>query len=165
MDDKNSQTLTEKFIKNLEKLEAGDRARLKRNAGNLINESNQVLGLFYKLLPFEVPKYQEEKYFMAATLFPLAEGGGSGDLGSTLRKVRIPGKNEKGLDRRFQNILDAEKLQLPFRLRQMIHLLHSNRIKVDWLQMLEDLIHWDHPEKYVQKKWARSYYSKTDKKE
>jgi hypothetical protein len=61
------------FCENLSKLDAGEKARLKRNAGRGLAQSRRVMGLFFnKLLPHGVPRYQEEKYFLVATLYPLA---------------------------------------------------------------------------------------------
>ena len=56
------------FIRKLERLEPGDRARLKRSAGKYLHESRDI-GLFYSTLPAGVPEYQEQKYFLLATLY------------------------------------------------------------------------------------------------
>ena len=146
-----------RFISRLENLDAGDRARLKRNSGKTLAEAHDVLALFYGLLPAGVPAYQEEIYFLLATLFPLADGGAEHDLGASLFKARNL-KNAKGLDSRVENLLDADLTQLHFRLRQTIHFLHSCRVRVNWQQLLEDLLQWDHPDRYVQQRWARSYF-------
>ncbi len=150
------------FIQKLAKLDAGDRARLKRNAGNRLNESNGVLGLFYnKLLPYKVGRWDEAWYFLVATLYPLEKEVSAApppsNLGESLRRIRST-KNEAGLDKRVERLLDADEQQLPFHLRQAIHLLTSNRGRVNWEQLLKDLQGWSHPEKYAQKNWARSYF-------
>jgi CRISPR system Cascade subunit CasB len=146
------------FIERLEELDAGERARLKRNAGRTLAESRNVLGLFYRLLPPGVPLYQQEVFFLIATLHPLAKGGGQGDLGASLHRARRPA-NAHGLDRRVEVLLDADESQLPFRLRQAIHFLQSNRISVNWPRLLDDLLHWGHSGRNVQKRWARSYFA------
>lgn len=145
------------FIARLEALDAGDRARLKRNAGKTIAEAHEVLGLFYGLLPPGTPQYQEEVYFLLATLFPLASGGGKGDFGAHLAFAQNS-KNSKGLDRRVEILLDADLNQLHFRLRQAVHFLQSCRVHVNWLQLLDDLLQWNHPDRFIQKRWARSYF-------
>ncbi|MBP8998351.1 MAG: type I-E CRISPR-associated protein Cse2/CasB [Anaerolineaceae bacterium] len=150
---------TSLFISRLENLDVGGRARLKRNAGKTLAEAHDVLALFYGLLPAGLPAYQEEIYFLLATLYPLAEGGTELDFGASLLKARNL-TNSKGLDSRVENLLDADLTQLHFRLRQTIHFLHSCRVRVNWQQLLEDLLQWDHPDRYVQKRWARSYFGK-----
>ncbi len=145
------------FIARLQALDVGDRARLKRCAGKTLAEAKDALGLFYSLLPHGVPQYQEEVYFLVATLFPLVADGGKEDLGRSLAQARNS-TNDKGLDRRVEVLLDGDLPQLYFRLRQAIHFLQSCRVNVNWVQLLDDLLHWDHPEKYIQQRWARSYF-------
>ena len=145
------------FIQRLEKLDPGQRATLKRNAGTPLAESHEALGMFYSLLPAGAPQQLEELYFLVATLFPLAEGGASGDLGDALRQARSS-KNQKGLDRRVEVLLDADEVQVAFRLRAAIHFLQSNRVQVNWYRLLEDLLRWTHPSRIVQERWARSYF-------
>ena len=148
------------FIARLSQLAPGDRARLKRNAGRTLAESHNAIGLFHRLLPPGVPEYEYETYFMAATLYPLADDGGAGDLGRALRRAQRA-HNKKGLDRRVEILLDADKTQLPFRLRQAIHLLRSNRVKVDWPRLLTDLLRWNLPSRSVQQRWAKSYFTES----
>jgi len=146
------------FFERLERLDPGERARLRRNAGQALGQSREALGLFYRLLPAPLPAAQENMYFLVATLYPLAEGGGQGDLGAALRRARQE-KTAKGLDRRVEYLLDADEAQLPFRLRQAIHFLASNRVRVNWPLLLEDLLYWTHPDRFVQQRWARSYFA------
>jgi CRISPR system Cascade subunit CasB len=146
------------FIARLDRLDPGGRARLKRGAGAPLAEVRGALGLFYNLLPAGVGPQQEEIYFLVATLFPLADGGGRGDLGLALRHARDE-KHAKGLDRRVEALLDADSAQLPYRLRRAIHFLRSQRVRIDWPRLLDDLLFWSNPERRVQRRWARSYFA------
>lgn len=146
------------FVVKLCKLDAGDRARLKRNAGCSLSEARGINTLIYYLLPHNLSPAQEEMYFLVATLYPLADADGKGSLGKALRQAAGK-RNRKGLDRRIEALLDADESQLPFRLRQTIHYLHSCRVKVNWSELLSDLLHWNHPDRFVQRKWARDYYA------
>lgn len=146
-----------KFLVNLSTLDAGDKAKLKRDAGKTIAEA-QSIGLFYRLLPYGLNATQEEVYFLVATLYPLADGGGKGNLGAMLHRARDP-KNHKGLDRRIEILLDTDAKQLPFRLRQAVRFLKSNRVKVNWQQLLQDLLRWNYSGRTVQKQWARAYFA------
>lgn len=151
-----------RFIKRLDELDVGARAQLRRNAGMSLAEGSSALGLFYRLLPHGVGEYQQEKYFLVATLFPLCEsadwdGGGPRDLGATLKRARSD-NNGNGLDRRMEALLEADSDQLRFRLRQAIRFARSTRVSVDWYQLLRDVLRWDHPNKYVQRRWAESYF-------
>ena len=66
------------FIERLDGLDAGDRARFRRCAGRTLAEAGEALGLFYRLLPTGVPDREEDLYFLVATLYPMADGGGAG---------------------------------------------------------------------------------------
>ena len=146
------------FVAKLGKLDPADRARLKRNAGRSISEARGINTLIYYLLPHSLSPAQEEMYFLVATLFPLADASSTGSLGKALRQAA--GKNNrKGLDRRIEALLDADASQLPFRLRQTIHYLHSCRVRVNWAGLLSDLLQWNHPDRFVQRSWARDYYA------
>jgi len=146
------------FFERIAQLDAGGRARLKRSAGRSLSESGDVLGLFYSILPHGVPPTQEEMYFLAATLYPLADGGGKGNLGAALHIARQD-SNAKGLDRRVEILLDADEAQLPFRLRQAIRFLQSNRVRVNWPRLLDDLLRWRYANRPVQRQWARAYFA------
>lgn len=148
------------FFNRLEKLDAGERARLKRCAGQTLAEArHEALGLFYRILSPDISASQHDIYFLTASLYPWAEAGGSGDLGSSLRLARSV-KNSNGLDRRMEVLLDADEAQLPYRLRQTVHLLQSNRIRINWMQLLKDLLNWTHPTRFIQRRWAQSYFAK-----
>ena len=146
------------FCQRLATLQAGDSASLRRCAGKPLAEASEALGLFYRILPHGVTPLQEETYFLVATLSTLADGGSVGDMGVLLSRARTD-KNAKGLDRRIAIVLDADESQLPFRLRQAVRYLRSSRVGVDWPLLLSDLLYWSHPDRFIQKKWARSYYT------
>ena len=146
----------EKFMDSLGKLDAGGRAQLKRNAGKRLTEA-QHIGTFYRVLPYGTPRYQEEIFFLVATLYPLADGGAQGNFGASLRRAR-DGQNDNGLNRRIEVLLDADQTQLPFRLRQAVRLLYSKRVNIDWPQLTRDLFFWNGEERRVQQAWARAYF-------
>lgn len=59
-------------------------------------------------------------------------------------------------ERRFINLLDADRDQLPHRLRQMIALLKEQTIDFDTL--LRGLLYWNDDQKRTQNAWARDFY-------
>ncbi|MEN9935122.1 MAG: hypothetical protein RLZZ387_1701 [Chloroflexota bacterium] len=147
------------FVTSLERLDAGGRARLRRNAGRTLGEARDVHRVFFQALPYEVPEQRQEDYFLVATLFPLApHRAGAGSLGTTLRRIRGDDERANSRDRRFQTLLDSDRDQLPFRLRQAVRLAAAGEQPVDWVALLGDMLGWEREGKPVQKRWARDYY-------
>ncbi len=182
---KERETQPAEFIGKLAKLDDGDRARLKRNAGKSLAESHGVRLLFYsRVAPRGIADWQEERYFLLATLYPLDKaqrnrdrGLAAGDdeaitapsahsLGRSLRQLRVQDeKNADGLDRRFARLLDATIEELPFHLRQSVARLTNEGLPIDWAQLTDDILHWNHPQRYVQRQWARDYVAAEPQKQ
>ena len=59
-------------------------------------------------------------------------------------------------ERRFIHLLDADREQLPHRLRQMVALL--NEQPLDFQSLLNDLLFWNRDDKREQNVWARTFY-------
>lgn len=146
------------FVAALARLGPGDQARLRRNAGRSLSEARGgAMDLFYRLRPPNMPEYLEDTYFLLATLYPLAGSGGQGNLGQSLRQAR-GADNSPGLDRRMAALLDSDTEQLRYRVGQAVRYLASQEVAVNWARLLSDLLQWNHPARFVQREWARSYY-------
>jgi len=161
------------FVKQLEQLEKGPRAILRRHAGSLLSESSSVYSVFFRIYPKHQKWYDQDIYFLVGTLFPLNQHEFMGDLGDTLRSVRIR-SDSSSVDRRMAILLDSDFDHsegrdgggtLAFRLRQLIRLADSQGVGVDWRRLLADLLFWSHPDKRVQQRWAQSYYSGWESRE
>jgi CRISPR system Cascade subunit CasB len=76
-------------------------------------------------------------------------------LGAALGELR---GDSGSMDSRVLALLGtpADALRKP--LRQMISLLEQGRVGLDYARLLNDLSHWNHPDDWVQKKWARDYF-------
>jgi CRISPR system Cascade subunit CasB len=158
MDQSQSDQRITTFIANLNALDAGGKARLKRSAGKRLDEAQRSLGLFYSLLPRSgIPARQEPAYWLIATLYPLADTTSTGSFGAALHRARSA-KYRRGLDRRVEALLDSDEAQLAYRLGQIVRFLHSDRVPINWQSLLQDLLYWDHPNRFVQKQWARDYF-------
>lgn len=161
------------FVARLETLDAGGRARLKRNAGRTLNESRDVYQVFFANLPRQVTNERvQEDYFLIATLYAFGTrrenprpASPPRSLGASLRRVRQQIQGDRGadrqisLDKRVEALLDADREQLPFRLRQIISLLAAYNVGVDWRRLLGDVRAWDHEDRFVQLAWARDYFA------
>ena len=164
------------FIAKLEELQKSDRGRmaaLRRNAGETL--TGRGTAWFYSLLPQNRKKYREV-YFLVATLFDLNRVDGAyGDFGSTMFRLATAMQKSARDFRRFHILLDAEfdtvydredsdepwsegGGELAYRLRQMVKLSASKGVGISWAELLVDLCHWSHPNRSIQKKWARSFF-------
>ena len=164
------------FIDKLELLASGDRAVLKRNAGNSLAETRGgAMAVFYRTLPFGIRPNEEELWFVVATLrflnrykIEASEDGPSRDFGWTLSEIKKVYKTDS-FDMRVCGLLDCRWNEgdgaLAHRLRQTVKLADGKSIPVDWDCLLKDLLNWEHPERWVQKKWARSYFGSRLKRE
>lgn len=82
---------------------------------------------------------------------------GTGDMGAACARLR-DASDSGSTERRFVDLLDADRDALPHRLRQMVALMASKSITPAWSELIRDLAAWDHPDRFVQQRWARSYY-------
>lgn len=82
-----------------------------------------------------------------------------------------PEERSKSLERRFTALLMSRKEDLPERLRHAVSLLKSEKILIDWTQLLLDLCWWDQSQRAVsarrpmissQRRWAKAFWRVDD---
>ena len=59
--------------------------------------------------------------------------------------------------KRFIDLLDTDEAELPFKLRQAITLIEGQDL--DWVLLLKHLNNWNDADRWVQKQWARGFWS------
>lgn len=152
------------FVERVRTLDRGELASLKRNAGRTMAEARGV-PWFARLMRTDDEWRNAEICFLVATLIGLNKLGFTGDLGRSAKRLAAL-RSAESVDRRFRILLDSDFSrdggQLSYRLRQMVKLLASSDVGVDWAQLLVDLRHWNHPSKLVQRRWAKNFYSSAD---
>ena len=163
-----TQSKEEAYIERLEKVGTGELARLRRGCG----ERDPVEGRCPWLISYIHGVASEPVAFLVASL--LAQYKTSeiragrhridGNFGATWRRA-IAGRDSESLRRRFHIVLDASYEprtgdgDLPYRLRQMVRLAAATGVGVNWPLLLKHLRSWNSPSKWVQKDWARSFFS------
>ncbi|WP_279009512.1 type I-E CRISPR-associated protein Cse2/CasB [Synergistes jonesii] len=140
------------------------RAVLKRCAGRHMSECTRALGAYYSLKPAEVKLGQEERHFLAVTLACLwknEERGTLLPLEKCLRRVRP----SDSFDHRVMSLLDAgwsddNDLFAP-KLARLVRFVRAEAkgFSPDFEQLYRDLRSWNDDSRYVQKRWARTYFS------
>lgn len=161
-------TREQEFIERIVKLDNGELADLRRGCG----ERDPVEGRCSWLLGVVHGAAKEPVAFLVASLLAqyktsVIRAGGhhsQGNFGKTWRRA-IAKTESESIKRRFHILLDSDydpytgEGDLPYRLRQMVRYAASNGVGTDWAKLLIDLKLWSHPEKGVQKRWARSFFA------
>ncbi|MCS6803444.1 MAG: type I-E CRISPR-associated protein Cse2/CasB, partial [Dehalococcoidia bacterium] len=62
------------------------------------------------------------------------------------------------VERRFIALLMTEREELGDQLRHALSLLKSAGYGIDWRKLLRDIEAWSHPERLVQRRWARHFW-------
>ena len=150
------------FIRHLQSLAEGqDRGSLAALRRGLGQPPATVADTFRYVEPWLSERRsaaQESAYYLVAALFALhPKSANAGNMGAHLAHSRATG-GEDALERRFTALLAAHPDDLPVYLRQAVSFLKSKEIPVNWEQLLSDLLNWDHPQRFVQKKWASAFW-------
>lgn len=64
----------------------------------------------------------------------------------------------KGTERRFRALLDTSLADIRSPLANLVRQMKSKGIGVNYPQLLADLRQWDHPNQYIQDRWARTFW-------
>ena len=111
----------------------------------------------------EESAWRREVTYLAAALWAMHWRDGRGrqrmGLGAACAALRASSRGSESTERRFINLLDADRDQLPHRLRQVIGLLKD--YDLDFQALLTGLLHWEDDRKRTQNLWARDFYRKT----
>lgn len=95
-------------------------------------------------------------------LISIAKAAALYDLERRKKLNLIDKRKLTSTESRFITLIDADSEQLPYRLRQMVALFKEYAI--DFNSLSKDLLSWDHPDKFIQVRWAREFYNQTAEK-
>lgn len=131
-------------------------ARLRRALGKPPGAAVEALPHVVPFLPDNIRDWDREAFFLVGVLFahhptPYEARENLGDA------LRHAGDHESA-ERRFAALLSCRSERLAYHLRQAVRLAQSKEIPINYRRLLFDLLDWDHPDRYVQLKWARSYW-------
>ena len=147
----------DRFVGHLEALakreDRGALANLRRGLGKPPGSSAGMMPLLVPYLPEDVREHWA--YFLVGSLFALhPESARGGNMGTTFRGL---GDHESA-QKRFVALLDSHVDDLGERLRHTIALARSKEVAVNYRQLLDDVLRWNHPDRTVQLAWARQYW-------
>ena len=148
-------------------LTVGQQAALRRSAGRSLKEADAMaLQAFFAALPPQ-RQWEQERAFTTACIMCLwkAEERGTAVpfakcLGA-LRRLKAA-EGTKGLDSRFRSIIDTpwndDDGYLATKLVRLAKMLKSSAVGYpDPDTLYYDLKNWEHPERFVQRRWMEQY--------
>ena len=155
------------YLINLEKREArGVLAALRRGL-------QHAPGTCIEMYPLVVPwlgnvrgNWEKEMHYLIASLYAYhSSSSHSGNIGDALRIVYHNRGESNSIEQRFVALLRSNPDDLPFHIRQIISILKSENIPIDWDELFYDLKRWPYESTYPpREKWANSFW-KTQKQE
>lgn len=129
---------------------------------SLAFEPGQHIPAFPYVEPFlkgEQEGWRRDVHYLVAALWAAHWREGRAGAAQPLARACAAHQLKSGsasTERRFISLLDADREQLPHRLRQMTALLNEQPIDFD--RLLSDLLAWHRDDKRTQNAWARDFY-------
>jgi CRISPR system Cascade subunit CasB len=166
------------FIEYLEglvtKVDRGALAALRRGLGKPPGTVHQMDRYVLRWLSRDTKSGKEDPYYLVAALFSYWYQGKDkvaateGNLGNSLRllvdeRAKKSGNKredvEKSLEKRLVALLNCHGDDLPDHLRQVVGLLKSDNIPMNWAQLLHDIKGWNWDSHDVQRSWAKGFWA------
>jgi CRISPR type I-E-associated protein CasB/Cse2 len=133
-------------------------AQLRRGLDHPLDYTLGRVGWLFR----RVPEFALDEAVLAAGLFAWVKGdcpqtdtvnfGAAFGTGLTLEE-----KQQR--EKRFIDLLDTDKEELRYKLRQAVTLIARDGIGIDWRLLIHHLRHWDYLDRRVQKEWARGFWA------
>jgi CRISPR system Cascade subunit CasB len=108
----------------------------------------------------DVPERQQDVWILVAALsayYPQDIRSEQRDFGFSCRNID-PSNDSGGADRRFRALLDTSLADIRSPLTNLVRQMKSKGIRVDYPQLLTDLLQWEHSNQYIQDRWARTFW-------
>ena len=136
----------------------GPLAALRRALGKPPGGAPEAYPYVVPFLPRHASAWQEQTYYLVASLFALhSDGGGRGSLGDVLRNIG-QGSSQESAERRLVLLLGCHPDDLGPHLRHVVSLAKAKQVPVDWRQLMGDLRQWNREDRLVQRHWARDFW-------
>jgi CRISPR system Cascade subunit CasB len=102
--------------------------------------------------------WRREAYYLAAGLYAMHPEEAAVSLPEALSRL-CHEDGQRSIERHFQALLQADRDELPDRLRRLVAMLRAKGKGIDYEKLLRDLLRWNAPDRWVQRRWARIFYS------
>ena len=159
----------QRFVEYLQSLadkeERAPLAALRRGLGKRPGEASEMYPYVVPFLPPNLHPEAEDPYYLVAALFALHQGswsrqapGAPTNLGASLQRLAAASESG-GVEARVVALLNAHPDDMPEHLRRIVALLKAHDVPIDWARLLHDIQHWGHPDRFVQRQWARAFWA------
>lgn len=144
----------------------GPLAALRRSLQDPSGMAAQAFPHVVPFLPREEDAFRDRMYFLVAALFGEARTRQENvGLGAACRALQAKAGESPSLRARFVALLDAHPEDLGDHLRRLASLLRAHGVALDWEQLLRDLLRARHPDRIVQRAWARDFWAESHAEE
>lgn len=150
------------FLDNLKqriKNDSGAKATLKRA---LSGEEYHKRRTYPFLLPYleGISEWQQDIWMFVACLSIYHDQKHPPDSGNFAQSClalqnKVP---SQGPERRFRTLLDTALADIQSPITALVRQFKSQDIKVCYPQLIIDLCNWDHPDQFIQDRWARTFW-------
>jgi len=133
-------------------------AHLRRGLGDAPDRTLARVGWMFA----PIPDWALDAAILTAGLFAISKSSCPHSPGINFGQAFGTQRNDKGEprhERRFIDLLDTGVDELPHKLRQAVTLLAAESVRLDWELLARQLPQWNHPDRWVQKKWARGFWN------
>ena len=138
-----------------------DRAAMATLRRALSGEERDTLPA-YRYVGWYLPYYpkERERCILVAALFADHQGSTlEGTLGRHLADlVHADDKKQAAVERRFAQLLTAHPDDLSTHLRQVVSLLKTAGIPINWQRLLQDVLYWEQDGEKIRQKWAYDFW-------
>ena len=147
-------------------LTLGQQASLRRSAGKSLDEVDAgALQAFFSSVAPQKPYDQEKAFTVAciACLWKQEERSNAVSFAKCLQRLRsTKDGSTEGIDSRLRSLIDTpwndDDGYLAAKLVRLARMLKSNDIGYpDPEELFRDLKNWDHPDRFVQRRWMEQY--------
>lgn len=104
--------------------------------------------------------WQEKVYYLVASLYAYhkLDTKGSQNFGQHMAAAARTMSDTASTEKRFILLLGATSEELPEYLRHAVRFLKSKEVPVNWNNLFEDLRYWNHPNRFIQRRWANGFW-------
>jgi CRISPR system Cascade subunit CasB len=121
----------------------------------------------YRFVARKIPDYDrgtryEDAYYLTAALYALNPNSTEdGNFGNHMKVIARQRDDNEAAERRFAVLLNTriDDLNTPLRQAVMMMKQQDPPVRINWYELFADLLHWDNPQKVVQRAWANSFWA------